>query len=184
MLTSQAWHPAEGGSCTALPGAVGWRDRRGGTEGVGMLWAELLQDVTWGHAAFPEPTAPSAAPSHGDASPSLPSPGSGPSFFLLLLKAHVHLGSRGFQSPCGHSPSPRKRGAPSERDPPGKAHPPLGLRPIPALTGSPGFAAPRSCAPPGAGCGCYGDACVGGELCQGPDPGPRGWGPGDRRSQA
>lgn len=114
---------------------------------MGTLWAELLQDVMWGHAAFPEPTALSAAPSHRDASPSLPSPGWGPSFFLLLLKAHVHLGSRGFRSPCGHSPSPGKGGAPSERDPPGKAHP-VGTRAHPSTHRVSRFCSPsKLCAP-------------------------------------
>lgn len=100
----------------------------------------------------------------------------GPHSSCFSSKPHVHLGSRGLWTPYGHSPCPGKRGPPCKRDPPGQGHPRWDSGP--SLTGSPGSAAPQSCAPPGAGCGCYGGACVGGEARQGPDPGPRGGGPG------
>ena len=150
----------------------GWRDCRGGAEGVGMLWTELLQDVTWGHAASPEPTARALTGAPHSISSALPPQAfclqvQGPHSSCFSSKPHVHLRSRGLWSPCGHSPSPRKRGAPCERDPPGKGRAHRDSGPSTALTGSPGSAAPRSCAPPDAGCGCYGDACVGGEACQG-----------------
>lgn len=100
----------------------------------------------------------------------------GPHSTCFSSKPHVHLRSHGLWTPYGHSPCPGKRGPPSERDPPRQGHPRRDLGP--SLTGSPGSAAPRSCAPPDAGCGCYGDACEGAEARQGPDPGPRGRGPG------
>lgn len=92
---------------------------------MGTLWTELIQDVTWGHAASPESTAWALTGAPHSISSTLPPQAfclqvQGPHSSWFSSKPHVHLRSRGLWSPCGHSPSPRKRGAPSERDPPGK----------------------------------------------------------------
>lgn len=103
----------------------------------------------------------------------------GPHSHCFSSKPHVHLRSRGLDSPWAQA-LPRTGAAPRGTLP-GQGHPAgTWARHSQALQAP----QPSAVRPQMLDAVVAGDACVGGEARQGPDPGPRGGGPGDRRSQA